>query len=100
MNTLWQDLRYGIRVLLKRPGFTIVTVISLAIGISANTAIFSFVDALLLRPLPFKDLDHLAMAWTTLPQGSDRAQVSPADFVDWKNQNRIIESHNIKAVFR
>ena len=93
MGALWQDLRFGARMLRKKPGFTLVAAITLALGIGANSAMFGLIDGLLLRPLPFKDMDRLAVVWGTLPQGgpTGRFGTSPADFVDFCEQQQVFE---------
>ena len=92
METLLSDLRFGIRMLFKNPVFTAVCIIALALGIGANTAIFSVVNAILLRPLPFKDADRLVMVWEhSFKTGNDRNVASPADLLDWQAQNQVFE---------
>src|SRR5262245_15581752 len=92
MERLFQDLRYAIRLLLKQPGFTAVAVIALALGIGANTAIFSVVNAVLLRPLPFPEPQQLVNIWETNPQrGQLRGAVSYPNFADWRDQNQVFE---------
>jgi putative ABC transport system permease protein len=91
METLLRDIRYGIRSLLKRPGFTAIALIALALGIGANTAIFSLVNAVLLRPLPFAEPDRLVWMWGNIRNGSNRASVSPLDFLDYRKQNTTFE---------
>ena len=91
MEALLSDVRYGFRLLLKRPAFTGVAVIALALGIGANTAIFSVVNAVLLRTLPYTDPDRLVMVWEANPRGNQRNVVSPANFLDWRDQNTVFE---------
>jgi len=91
MDALMRDLRYAIRSLWKRPGFTTVAVIALALGIGANTAIFSLINAVLLKPLPFAEPDRLVWMWGNIRNGGNRASVSPLDFLDYRKQNRTFE---------
>ncbi|HEU4508127.1 MAG TPA: ABC transporter permease [Pyrinomonadaceae bacterium] len=87
MQTLLQDIRFGVRMLLKKPGFAIVAVLTLSLGIGANTAIFSVVSAVLLRDLPFPDSDRIVTLWeNNLVDGLERDDVSPANFLDWRER--------------
>ena len=89
METLLKDIRYGVRGLLKRPGFTVIALITLALGIGANTAIFSVINAVLLRPLQFKDPEQLVIVWEDASfAGFPQNTPAPANYFDWKNQNQ------------
>ena len=89
METLIKDIRYGIRGLWKRPGFTVVAVLTLALGIGANTAIFSVVNAVLLKPLQFHDPERLVIIWEDATfAGFPRNTPAPANYVDWKTQTQ------------
>src|SRR5215218_8991853 len=93
MESVFTDLRYGLRILLKQPSFTLVAVITLALGIGANTAIFSLVNSILLRPLPFRDPDRLVRILQASPKlGLSSWGVSQADFAAYREQNRSFES--------
>jgi putative ABC transport system permease protein len=97
-DEMFQDLRYGARMLLKSPGFTAAAVLSLALGIGANTAIFSVVNAVLIRPLPYDRPEQIMKLWTTQPEkGTLRLPFSAPNFVDLKEQNRVFAD---MAVYR
>jgi putative ABC transport system permease protein len=87
---LWQDLRYGVRMLVKSPGFTLTAVLTLALGIGANTAIFSFVNAVLLKPLPYPDPERIVSVWEKRPDGGNN-YISTLNFLDWERQNRCFQ---------
>jgi putative ABC transport system permease protein len=93
MQTLWQDLRYGARMLLKNPGFTLIVLLTLALGIGANTAIFSVVNAVMLRQLPFQNADRLVRLNESNPErGWPTFSVSQPNFLDWRARNQTFEA--------
>ena len=98
MNTFWQDIRYAIRGLVRNPGFTLVTVVTLALGIGANSAIFSVVNTVLLKPLPYRDPSGLVKVWTRftgigLP--NDQNWFSAPEFRDLSEQNRSFSAVSV-----
>ncbi len=99
MQTLWQDLRYGVRMLMKQPGFTLIAVVTLALGIGANTAIFSVVNAVLLDALPYREADRLVMVWE---RSQRRVQnvINLGNFFDWQTQTKSFEDMAAFADFR
>ena len=93
MRSLFQDARYGWRMLLKKPGFTIVATLALALGIGANSAIFSIINAIVFKPLPFDDLDRIVAVWEKAPgPGYERNQTSVANYLDWREQSNSFEN--------
>src|SRR5438552_11419350 len=86
MDTLLRDIRYGMRTLFHSPAFTLTAVLALGLGIGSITAIFSVLDGIVLRPLPFKDAERLVMLWETNPSKSlDHEPISPVNFVDYRS---------------
>ncbi len=92
LESFWRDVTYGLRVLRKSPGFALSAIAVLALGIGANTTIFSLVYGVLYRPLPYPDADRVAMVYMHFsPQNAERGPLSPADYFDWKPRNRAFE---------
>src|ERR1700742_4525299 len=92
MNNLWQDVRYGVRVLLRSPGFTAVAILVTALAIGANTGIFSVINAVLLRPLPYSNPERMVMVWgTQSKRGVTRAPFSYPDFADFHEQSKSFD---------
>jgi putative ABC transport system permease protein len=93
MQTMWSDIRFGLRMLRKDWAFSLIAILTLALGIGANTSMFALVNTVLLRPLPYKDADRLATVWSyNHARGYDTDLVSPLDFQDWQSQNHVFES--------
>jgi predicted permease len=98
IEQLLEDVRFGLRMLRKNPGFTAVAVLTLALGIGANTYIFSMVDALLFRPMEFPDASKIVALWERLPaSGVERNELSPANFLDWKAQNHVFDHIGVQG---
>src|SRR5579864_1309888 len=91
MESLWKDIRYGARVLWKAPAFTLVALFALVLGIGANTAIFSVINAVFLKPLPFHDPDRLAMVWEQSPHTHTTNVANPQNIADWIKRNHSFE---------
>src|SRR5262249_39667083 len=93
---LWQDLRYGARMLMKRPGFTLIAVITLSLGVGANTAIFSVVNAVLLNPLPYPESEQLMMVYGEFPAlKTNQMRLSLPEYVDFRQQTRSFAASGV-----
>jgi len=93
MGTLWQDVRHGLRMLARNPGFAVVVVLILGLGLGAATAVFSIVNGVLLHALPHRDPDRLAVLFSTYPERNERrSTVSGMNFQDWQRHNQLFEA--------
>jgi putative ABC transport system permease protein len=95
MEALWRDLCLAVRALVRQPAFALTAIVTLAVGLAANAAIFALLDAIVLRPLTFRDVDRLVQVFGSAPKKdafSNLSHVSPADFVDWRQETRVAES--------
>src|SRR5215831_8217161 len=89
MNTLWQDLRFGARMMIKAPGFTLIAVLSIALGIALNSAVFTFVNGILLKPMPVRQPDRLVALYTIEPNSIYPSSFSYPDYVDYRDHNQV-----------
>src|ERR1041385_409882 len=100
MHLLWRDRRYGARLLWKAPGFTAVALLALALGMGATTAIFSVVDAVLLKPLPFRDPGRVLVIWERNPAiNKFKLFVEPVNFLPWQKQSRTTKMDRLDEQF-
>ena len=101
MNTLWQDLTYGVRMLVKHPGVPAIALLTLALGIGVNSAIFSVVNAVVLRPLPYPESEHLMVVWGNLHKtGLEEIEISALELKDFQQQSHAfdeIAAYNIQG---
>src|SRR5262249_5933341 len=89
MNTLWQDLRFGARMMIKAPGFTLIAVLSIALGIAVNSAVFTLVNGILLKPMPVRQPDRLVALYSIEPNSIYPSQFSYPDYVDYRDHNQV-----------
>src|ERR1051325_3688945 len=89
MQTLWQDVRYGLRMMIKAPGFAIIAVLSIALGIAVNTSVFTIVNGMLLKPMPVGNPDRLVALYTIEPNSIYASSFSYPDYLDYRDHNRV-----------
>src|SRR5262245_10437508 len=99
LEELWQDLRYGLRMLRRKPGFTAAAVISLSLGIGANSAVFTFLNAILIRPLPYPEPERIVNLWERAPRSTGPNPVLPLNFVEWRDRARSFEAITLTQSF-
>src|SRR5262252_2721505 len=99
IEELWQDLRYGLRMLRRKPGFTAAAAISLALGIGANSTVFTFLNAILIRPLPYPEPERLVNLWERAPGSTGANSVLPLNFVEWRDRARSFEAITLTQSF-